>query len=372
LNTTPNNKKKVIMSVISDLVTDQRVHKVCMFLHAKNQDVLLVGRSFKDSKMVEPRPYRTRRLNCTFRKGPIQYFEFNLRLFFFLLFSESKLLVSNDLDTLTPNFIISRWRNVPLVFDAHEYFTGVPELLDRPFKRSIWKWMERLMLPKLNTAYTVNHSIRELYKKEYGIDMEVIRNLPFLTAEIPQTEGIPFRLILQGAGMNRDRGIEEVILAMKLLPPTISLLLVGGGTLWNELQLLVQTQQLESRVTIISKLPFAELAAITRTAWLGITMDKPVSLNNTFSLPNKLFDYIHAGIPVLASSVPEVKSIIEQYSVGYCIEQVTPESIAAAILFIYEHPEQYQAWKKNTVHAARELNWELESKKLDRIYSALL
>lgn len=360
------------MSVISDLVTDQRVHKVCMYLHEKNLDVLLVGRSFSNSHVLESRAYRSRRLSCFFRKGPLQYIEFNLRLLLFLLFEPATFLVSNDLDTLAPNYLVSRVKSIRLVYDAHEYFTGVPELMDRPIKRSIWKWLEARMLPKIKRSYTVNNSIRELYKKEYGINMEVVRNLPYRQeVEKPGPEVIPYRLILQGAGMNRDRGIEETILAMKQLPDFFSLLLVGGGSIWNELQLMTKSENLDDRIQFIPTLPFAQLRAVTQTAWLGISMDKPVSPNNTYSLPNKLFDYIHSGIPVVASSLPEVKTIIEQYAVGLCIDQVTPESIASAIQFVYHHPDKYHEWQRNTAIAAAELNWDMETQQLGKVYNGL-
>lgn len=365
-----HNKKKVIVSVISDLVTDQRVHKVCMFLHEKNMEVLLVGRSFQNSPGLELRSYATSRLACVFRKGPLQYLEFNFRLLFFLLFRQATLLVSNDLDTLAPNFLVSRLKKIPLVYDAHEYFTGVPELMDRPVKRKIWKWLERAIMPGLKSAYTVNESIRDLYHKEYGIHMEVIRNLPVLhTPEQTVPDTIPYRMILQGAGMNRDRGIEETILAMKALPDSFSLWLVGGGTIWNELQLLVEKEQLSSRVRFFDRLPFAALQNLTRKAWLGISMDKPVSLNNQFSLPNKLFDYIHAGVPVLASGLPEVKKIVEQFRVGVCIDEVTPGAIAQAVLSLAGDQQQYRRFKINCTVAARELNWQHETVKLERIYT---
>lgn len=365
--------KTIIVSVISDLYSDQRVHKVCTYLVSRHAKVICVGRRFHDSQPLITKPYETHRLTCFFRKGPMQYFEFNFRLLLYLVFHRADVYLSNDLDTLLPNFLVSSARGKPLVYDSHEYFTGMAELETRTFKRKAWKMLERWILPKLRYAYTVNRSIQQLYKKEYNIDMGVVRNVPELMLDdgkssIP-TDGL---LIVQGAGMNEGRGLEEIIMAMTHLPNHFRLLLVGSGTVWEKCRRLASELNLNERVEFKDRVPFEQLRSLTQTAWLGLSMDKPVSTNNRLFLPNKLFDYIHAGIPVLASALPEVKTIIEQYSVGYCIEEVTPEAIAAAIEFIYAHPEQYRVWKENTRMAAGELNWQLETTKLDHIYSDLV
>jgi glycosyltransferase involved in cell wall biosynthesis len=365
--------KKVIVSVISDLYSDQRVHKVCNYLLSKNVDVLCVGRSYRYSKALTERRYQVKRLQCYFKSGPLQYLEFNARLFFFLLANPADIYVANDLDTLGPNYLLSIIRRKPVVYDSHEYFTGMAELESRPIKRKIWKLLERLILPRIRFAYTVNHSIQQLYKDEYRIHMEVVRNVPVLSPSILNA-GITgnYQMIVQGAGMNNGRGMEEIIQAMAILPSQFRLLLVGSGIVWENCRKLSQKLNLTDRIEFKDRVPFEQLAEITKQSWLGLSLDRPVSVNNRYFLPNKIFDYIHAGIPILASSLPEVKAIIEQYSVGLCIEQVTPQSIATAIQFIYDHPEKYREWQQNTARAARELNWDLESEQLDKVYNRLI
>lgn len=378
------------MSVISDLSSDQRVHKVAMFLHENNCDVLLVGRKFNDSLPISDRPYQTQRLHCRFRKGVLQYIEFNLRLLWFLLFNKADFYISNDLDTLLPNFMVSKFRHAPLVYDSHEYFTGVPELKERPMKRKAWKFLERKLLPKIKYAYTVNQSISNLYKKEYGIDMKVVRNLP-LTAithslindaipkDVPVLKNSPELLpgnrtilIMQGAGINNDRGYEEAILAMEHLPDEFLLLIIGNGVVIEQLKSLTSNTGLNQKVKFIPKVPYEELNAYTQQAFLGLSLDKPVSINNEFSLPNKIFDYMKAGVPILSSSLPEIKIILEQFSVGRCIDKVDPQIIARNILEIYKDPETYRKWKLNTATALKELNWDKEKPVLMQIYAELI
>ena len=124
--------RRVIISVVSDLVTNQRVLRTALALHSKGLIVTLVGRQMRSSLQIPERPYQTKRFKLGFETGPLFYAFYNIRLFFFLLFSKADILVTNDLDTLLPNFIISRLKKSVLFYDSHEYFTEVPELVNRP------------------------------------------------------------------------------------------------------------------------------------------------------------------------------------------------------------------------------------------------
>ncbi len=250
-------KKRIVVSVISDLVSDQRVHKVCTFLKNQNADVLLIGRCFENSLPVESRSYETYRLKCYFRKGIFQYAEFNLKLFIQLLKIKADIFLSNDLDTLLPNFIISKLRRKKLVYDSHEYFTGVPDLREKPIKRKVWQMLERLLLPRIHYAYTVNKSIADLYEKEYGIKMQVILNVPYFSnnssvsvSSNPFPEGKTI-LLMQGAGINHERGAEELVQSMSFLPSHYLLVFIGSGDVWNNLQNITKDQNLEEKIIFI-------------------------------------------------------------------------------------------------------------------------
>ena len=125
------SKKRIISSVTNDLLTDQRVHRICKSLSNHDFEVSLIGRRKKSSIALEGRSYSCKRFHLIFEKGPLFYMEYNLRLFVFLLFSNVDLLISNDLDSLLANYLVSRVRNLPIVYDSHEFFTEVPELIKR-------------------------------------------------------------------------------------------------------------------------------------------------------------------------------------------------------------------------------------------------
>lgn len=364
--------KKVIVSVTNDLSTDQRVDKVCCTLVSMGFKVCLVGRLLPDSFPIN-RHYNTHRFKLLFNKGPLFYAEYNIRLLIYLLLSKADLLVSNDLDTLPASFVAHKLKTIPVVYDSHEYYTGTPELVNRPKVQRIWKRIEQYIFPKLTDIFTVNDSIARLYKSEYGKEVLVVRNVPrfIQTREITKQElnfdiGIHL-VILQGAGINVQRGAEEAIMAMKFVDNAI-LMIVGGGDVINELKEMAHSLGLNEKVKFFPKMPYKDLMNYTSVAEIGLTLDKDTNINYRFSLPNKLFDYIHAGIPVLASPLPEIKRIIEKYQIGMLIESHSPEHIGACINQMLTDNAKNQM-KENLAFAASELNWENEEKMLRKVYS---
>lgn len=367
--------KKVIVSVINDLATDQRVHKACLSLEKSGFKVLLVGRVLKNSPQMPSLTYNYHRMRLIFTKGPLFYAEFNIRLFLFLLFRKADLLLSNDLDTLLANYLISKLKGVKVLFDSHEYFTETPELTNRKTVQKIWKTIEKWIVPKLSEMITVNESIAELFRNEYHIKVHVIRNIPmrykpnstFTKAEanLPADKKI---LILQGAGINVQRGAEELVEAMTYLSDCF-LLVIGGGDVLEQLKKIVHRHHLENNIRFLPRMPYQQMMNYTRLADIGITLDKDTNLNYRFSLPNKLFDYIHANVPVLASPLPEIKNIIDTYQTGSFIVNHKPETIARSIRAMVDDKVMMEQWKSNCKLASETLCWEQEEKLLLSIYA---
>ncbi len=368
-------KPRVIVSVINDLSTDQRVARSCDVLTDLGYDVLLVGREQKSSQPLMPRAYACKRMKLLFEQGPQFYFFFNLRLFFVLWFRKADLLLANDLDTLGPNYLVSRLKGIPLVYDSHEIFCEVPELQANPPKKKIWERLEKCIVPKLTYGITVNESIAAYFKEKYKVPFVAVRNIPDYKKPDPiksrKDLGLPEDrkiIILQGAGINVQRGAEELVEAFRYLDHRFLLLIVGSGDVIAQLKENAARFELTQQVIFVGKQPAAELRHYTLNADLGATIDKDTNLNYHFSLPNKVFDYIHAGIPVLASRLPEIERLVTRYNIGTFIENHDPQHIASRIE-AFLNSEAYAVCKNNTLHAATENNWPQEKQNLVTLFN---
>jgi glycosyltransferase involved in cell wall biosynthesis len=316
-------------------------------------------------------------MQLLFNKGPLFYAEYNIRLFLFLLFKRKDMLVSNDLDTLPANYFfsmihLSKSRRC-LLHDCHEYFRGVPELVGRKTTTRIWKGIEDFIFPKLTCVVAVNHSVAELYHQEYGVPVTVIRNVPYRrTGTIPidkQSLGIKpdQRVILYQGAVNVERGIEETILAMRYIRSNAILVIAGIGDRYKLLTKYPREQGVEGKVIFLGQIPFQKLHSYTPIADIGISLEKDVSLNYHYSLPNKFLDYIQAGVPVLISPFPEMKTIVDHYFIGEIIENHDPKHIAEKIDTMLMDCNRYDMYKENLRLAADELCWENEEEKLIRV-----
>ena len=284
-----------------------------------------------------------------------------------------------DLDTLLPNFIISKLKGSALFYDSHEYFTEVPELVNRPRIQGFWLSIEKFIFPKLKNVFTVNDSIASIYKAMYNVDVKVVRNLPFRTtlksSPVSRAQlGLPTDkkiFLFQGAGINVDRGAEEAIEAISGVDNAV-LLFIGGGDVIDDLKKNVQVFNIQHKVFFLPKQPMEVLYQYTSLADFGLTLDKDSNLNYRYSLPNKLFDYIQAGLPVLASDLPEVRKIIEQYDIGKITPSHSIDDLRKAMKSMVLEEKQLALWKENLKFAAAELCWENEEKKLSEIFKDVI
>jgi glycosyltransferase involved in cell wall biosynthesis len=371
-------KIHVAFSVTNCICYDQRVQKIAEAVSKLDCEIIVIGRRLGDCCDSDSVPFKTKRFKMTFRKGFLFYKFFNLRLFFYLLFHRFDLLVANDLDTLLPNFLVSKLKRIPLVYDSHEYFTGVPEIQNRPFVKWVWTTIEKSIFPHLKYVMTVSDSIAEQYRIQYRIRPVTVRNCArsstaikcYSRSEIGVIDN-HFLLILQGGGINIDRGGEELIEAVSSLEK-VSLIIAGSGDVIDVLKEKTITLNSFDRIRFIPKLPWEELMRYTKSADAGVTLDKDTNLNYRFSLPNKLFDCLSAGIPVIAGNLPEIKKIVDENNCGIIIPSVTSEEIRKAIIKLRDNRDLLNRMKQNALNTSAFLKWEEEGKKVTDFYSNIL
>lgn len=361
-------KKKIICTVINDLNYDQRMIRICTSLQENGFDVLLLGRTKKNSIALRKRPFQQKRLNCFFQKGKFFYLEYNIRLYFYLLFHSFDIINPVDLDTILPGYYASKIKKKKIVFDAHEYFTEVPEVMERPKVQKIWKRIERKIIPKLNYAYTVCQSIAELFEKEYGTTFQVIRNVPFyIESKNIKKEN---KIILYQGALNEGRGLEAMIDAMQQIEGA-EFWLAGEGDLSNALRERVTAKKLNNKIKFLGFLQPEELKELTYKAYIGVNLLENKGLSYYYSLANKSFDYIQALVPALHMDFPEYKILNQQFEIGILLKDLEVSTIQEKIQILLTDDHYYQEIVNQCKKAKEIWTWENEEKILLNIYNHL-
>ena len=357
---------KITLTVTNNLESDQRVNKVATSLHKFGYDVKVVGCKSRPCKPYQ-KEYATERLNVFFKRGVLFYAEINIRFFFHLLFSDADIFTANDTDALAGTYLAAKLRGKPLVVDLHELFPEVPEVTNRKFVKGVWTKVEDWILPKVKHGYTVCQSIADYYKKRYGIDLGVVRNMPSYKSldDIPSTEinSIPTdkKIILYQGAVNVGRGVEWIIDAMPFVREDAIFVVVGKGDLYDELK-----TKANDRIIFLGHIPYAELASITKRASIGVCLLKKQGLSYYYALPNRVFDMIQCHVPLLATDFPEIRRIVATYETGKLISDYSPEALAESINSMLDEPIDHDKFSR----VATELCWEKEEAKLKAIYES--
>ena len=359
---------RIAVLVSNDLSFDQRVKKTCRVLEDAGHTPVLLGRELPNSVSYEG-PGTATRLKLKHHSGVRFYLELQRAYAQWLRTAEVDAIWSNDLDTLLPAIVVGRKRGLPVVYDSHEFFTEAAGLTGAPLKRMVWLLVERFTVPKVGAMLTVNESIAEKFRARYSVKVGVLRNMPVLS-EVPQVSprlpfaeyGIPTDLpilLLQGAFMDRDRGTTDAVEAMAEITDA-RLVLVGAGVEWEESKERVDDPRWKGRLFCIERLPYEKLKVLTAAADVGLSLDKALHVNYSLSLPNKLFDFIHVGLPIVASPMVEVKRIVEENGVGVVLKEVTSEEIARGVKEVLSKPRS--SWSQACMSARENLHWGVDSR----------
>ena len=391
--------KRIIFTVTNDLRYDQRMLRICTTLSAAGYEVTLVGRNLPSSIPLQPQPYQQIRLkHLIFTAGKLFYLEFNLRLLFFLFFQRFDAVCSIDLDTSIPGILVSKIKNKPHLFDAHELFTHTPEVARRKSIQKIWEVVQKFTFKHTQSAFTVGPAIAQYFEEKYNIPVAVVRNMPTKSrADNPNTtyqahteinqlnsdninppspawqskinaiQGKRF-ILYQGA-LNEARGLESMIHAMTGIPAI--LVLAGEGDLSQTLRNLTQSLNLEHKVIFLGMVPPNELPQLTKQAYIGYNVSQNAGLSYYLSLNNKFFDYTKALLPSLINPFPEYLALMKEFEVGLPTEPNVEDIITQANQ-LFTNQILYDEIKSNCKLASEKWTWENETPTLINIFQQVL
>ncbi len=360
--------KRIIFTVTNDLVFDQRMERICGTLACNGYDCVLIGRKGGKSQKLSQKNYEQVRIPCWFSKGKAFYIEYNLKLLWYLLFRKTDIFCAIDLDTALPVWVMSKLKRKTMVYDAHEFFSEMEEIISRPLIHKAWVAVEKFILKRVKYGYTISDGYARLFKERYNADLKVIRNAPRIDKSKPPHPDHKF-IIYQGV-LNVGRGLEASLAAMQKLEG-MELQIFGAGPKEKELKQLAKSYKLNGHVKFKGPVRPENLKTHTTEAWLGLTLFSEAGLHHRYSLANRFFDYMHAGIPQVAMNYPEYRAFNEKWEVALLIDELSPQAIEAAIQQLVEHPEKYEQLKANCKEAREHNSWNQEAIKLIDFYKRI-
>ena len=369
LSLNPAILPRIILTVTNDLTYDQRMQRICSSLQKAGYEAVLVGRKLPNSAPLADWSFQQKRLNCTFTKGLLFYAEYNIRLFFFLLFTNADAYCAIDLDTIIPSFFASVLRNKPRVYDAHELFTEQKEIVTRKVIHQFWLSIEKFAVPRFAKGYTVNLFIQEEFKRRYGVQYGIVRNMP-LKKELNCSAKFAEKTILYQGAVNEGRSFETLIPAMAQVKAT--LLICGEGNFLEEAKAIAKKYSLADKVVFKGAVSPKELQLITQQSHIGVMLFEATGMNQYYSLANRFFDYMMAGIPQLCVNYPEYAAILKDYPFAYLIDDTQIDTIAYGLNKLLADSVLYETIRNNALFARDALNWNEEEKRLISFWKQIL
>ena len=361
--------KTIVFTVTNDLSFDQRMERICSALADHGYDITLIGRARKQSQPLPKRSFNQLRLPCFFDKGKLFYLEYNIKLLWKLLFIKADIICSIDLDSIFPGYLASKAKGATHVYDAHEYFTEMEEIVSRPAIKSAWLALEKLMLKRISHAYTISVGYANLFQANYNKSFHVIRNVPRLETNFSNIEKTERIVQYQGI-LNVGRGLEEAIKAVASLDGFI-LRIFGDGPHAHFLKTLAKEQNAGEKIQFMGMVSPEELRKKTKEAWVGLTLFSHKGLHHQHSLANRFFDYFHSGIPQIAIGFSEYASFNKEHEVALLIPNLTAMAVRVSLIKLEQDENLYNRLQQNCQSAAQMNNWQLESKKLISFYEQL-
>ncbi len=278
---------------------------------------------------------------------------------------------ASDLYSLPLAYVAARFRHARLLYDSRELYSAIAALRRRKLMQRFWSYIERRIIPSAHVVFTVNDALADIIAERYHISKPTtLLNCP-PRQEIQKSDrlrellSIPSdkKIILYQGGLQEGRGIFVSLSAIKKIDNAV-LVFLGEGNLRDQIVRTIEQERLHGRVFLLEAAPVSELLHYTAGADIGLCLIENYGTSYYHSLPNKLFEYVAAGIPVVASSFPEIRRFVESNGVGICVNPEDKEEVESAVRRILTDPDLYKTLLSNCIETSKRYTWEKEGAKL--------
>jgi glycosyltransferase involved in cell wall biosynthesis len=305
--------------------------------------------------------------------GKRRFLSFYLKSFWPTLKTNANCYFASDLYSLPTAYLTARLRHAKLAYDSRELYSSIAALHRRKRTQRFWSYVERKIIPRTDVVFTVNGSLAESISNRYSTRKPTtLLNCPFRQAiqksdRLRTVLSIPHdaRILLYQGGLQIGRGIHIMLSVIKKVPDTV-LVLMGSGKLRSEILEIIKREKLDQKVFLLDAVPVTQLLGYTSSADVGLCLIENLGASYYYSLPNKLFEYVVAGVPVVASNFPEITGFVESNKVGLVVDPDKEDDVVGAIEQLLTDAEMHLECVKNCLRAANRYTWENESLKLVR------
>jgi glycosyltransferase involved in cell wall biosynthesis len=389
--------KHVCMHILGNFRGDVRARRAAEALSQAGLQVTIVDIGSESSHAIElqdgmvlkhmpvHRSFTTSRFK---RRVLLRALWLFLRSSLYLLHTRADCYHALDLPALPACYIAACLHRKPLIFESYELplstLSKAEIDMGRRLLQALLAPVLRHIIPLCAGVIAVSPLIaREMSRRYPGANIIVVRNIPPYQAVIksdllrqhlrlgPQTH-----IALYQGHLQPDRGLDRLVRAARYLEPGIMVVIMGKGTpeLQEQLCKLIASEEVANRVRILPPVPYEELLNWTASADIGLLLNPPdYALNVRLCLPNKLFEFLMAGLPLLTSQLDAVTDILEAHKIGQVISTLTPEGIGAAINAMLADRQVLEQMRRNALQAAQDqFYWEKEQQQLLRLYGVVL
>ncbi|NLT51547.1 MAG: glycosyltransferase family 4 protein [Ignavibacteria bacterium] len=368
-------KKKIAIGFLGNLYFDTRTFNLFHSLKNKGHNVKFYGFDWLtlDFKTINTGEISVKKLNKG-RFSVFYYLRFTISLFVSLFKTKADIYFASDFYAMPVCVFIAKLKQKKVFYDSREIYTELPALTGRPALKKTFKIIEGFFINKIDEVFTTGEMDSEYIEKLFGIKkINVLRNLPVYKKNYVPVDFIgkyklppDSKIILYQGIIVTGRGIDTYYKAL-LKDNSFVLVILGGGEHKDYYEKKADELKISERVIFAGKISQNELANYTSGAFAGLSVIDNTSINNYYALPNKLFEYIMAELPVIVSDLPQMKKIVERYKVGAVIKDSNADELIE-VLNTWKNEEIYNKLKENCKIASGELNWDAEIEKKYRLF----
>ncbi|MDA3837890.1 MAG: glycosyltransferase family 4 protein [Candidatus Delongbacteria bacterium] len=361
-------KNNIIFSVFDPLFHEYRGFKVACSFEKKGWKSIIIGTKYSNAKLLGWNNIQTDRIRI-FTRLPlfVNMIVFWIKLFMSLMITKADILYSHDIFPLLPVYLVSKFKRIPFVYDAHEFWHGNSQVENRPLAKWFWTSYERIFIKAAKKVITVSDSIARELESIYKIDkVKVFTNLPMIK-EIPKDRKLLHnslklskdkKIVLYQGRFLVNNGLDTIVKAFQNVTKKAVLVFVGEGSEKPKLESIINELGMGDRVFFIGPFPHDELINYTVCADIGLCLIKNSGKSFFYSTPNKMFEFIQAGVPQIASNFPEMTKIVKAYEVGEVIDPENKGLITDTINLMLCDVQKMVKFKQNCEITRQELVWD--------------